>query len=61
MDNVDEIVANIPMNALADQLGVDPGTAETAVRQALPALLGGLQANASDPSGEASLAGGRRE
>jgi hypothetical protein len=57
MDNVDEIVANIPMNALADQLGVDPGTAETAVRQALPALLGGLQANAADPSGEASLAG----
>ena len=57
MDNVDEIVANIPMNALADQLGVDPGTAETAVRQALPALLRGLQANAADPSGEASLAG----
>jgi hypothetical protein len=57
MDNVDEIVANIPMNALADQLGVDPGTAETAVRQALPALLGGLQANVADPSGEASLAG----
>jgi hypothetical protein len=57
MDNVDEIVANIPMNALADQLGVDPGTAETAVRQALPALLGGLQANAADPFGEASLAG----
>jgi hypothetical protein len=57
MDNVDEIVANIPMNALADQLGVDPGTAETAVRQALPALLGGLRANAADPSGEASLAG----
>jgi hypothetical protein len=57
MDNVDEIVANIPMNALADQLGVDPATAETAVRQTLPALLGGLQANAADPSGEASLAG----
>ena len=57
MDNLDDIVAGIPMNALADQLGVDPQTAESAVRQALPALLGGLQANAADPAGAASLAG----
>jgi len=57
MDNVDDIVAGIPMNALADELGVDPNTAESAVRQALPALLGGLQANAADPAGAASLAG----
>jgi hypothetical protein len=56
MDNVDDIVAGIPMNALADQLGVDPQTAESAVRQALPALLGGMQANAADPAGAASLA-----
>src|SRR5215204_5237911 len=41
MENLDDIVAGIPMNALADQLGVDPTTAESAVRQALPALLGG--------------------
>ena len=57
MSNVDDIVASIPMNALADQLGVDAATAESAVRQALPALLGGLQANAADPAGAASLAG----
>lgn len=57
MDNLDDIVAGIPMNALADQLGVDPTTAESAVRQALPALLGGLQANAADPAGAASLTG----
>jgi hypothetical protein len=57
MDNVDDLVASIPMNALADQLGVDSATAESAVRQALPALLGGLQANAADPAGAASLAG----
>jgi hypothetical protein len=57
MDDLDDIVAGIPMNALADQLGVDPTTAESAVRQALPALLGGLQANAADPAGAASLAG----
>jgi hypothetical protein len=61
MDNLDDIVAGIPMNALADQLGVDPLTAESAVRQALPALLGGLQANAADPAGAASLAGALQE
>ena len=43
------------MESLAAQLGVDPGTAESAVREALPALLGGMQANASDPAGAASL------
>jgi hypothetical protein len=57
MSNVDEIVAGIPMQSLADQLGVDSATAESAVREALPALLGGMQANAADPAGEASLAG----
>ena len=57
MDKVDDFVAGIPMNALADQLGVDPNTAESAVRQALPALLGGMQANAADPAGAASLTG----
>ena len=57
MSNVDDIVAGIPMQSLADQLGVDQATAESAVREALPALLGGMQANATDPAGEASLAG----
>lgn len=57
MSNVDDIVAGIPMQSLADQLGVDQSTAESAVREALPALLGGMQANAADPAGEASLAG----
>lgn len=57
MSNVDDIVAGIPMQSLADQLGVDQQTAESAVREALPALLGGMQANAADPAGEASLAG----
>jgi hypothetical protein len=61
MDEVDDIVAGIPMNALADQLGVDLNTAKSAVRQALPALLGGMQANAADPAGAASLAGALNE
>lgn len=57
MSAVDDILQNIPMGQLASQLGVDEQTAESATRQAIPALLGGLQANAQDPAGAASLAG----
>ncbi len=57
MSATDEIMANIPLRDLAAQLGVDEATAEAATRQAIPALLGGMQANAADPAGAASLAG----
>jgi hypothetical protein len=57
MSETDEILANIPIQELAAQLGVDEATAEAATRQAIPALLGGMQANAADPAGAASLAG----
>ena len=55
MDPAEEILAQIPLGDLAQQLGVDQSTAEQAVRQAVPALLGGMQANAADPGGAASL------
>jgi hypothetical protein len=54
---VDDILSEIPMDQLAAQLGVDEATAEEAARQAIPALLGGMQANAEDPAGARSLAG----
>ena len=54
---VEDILAEIPMDQLAAQLGVDEATAEQATRQAIPALLGGMQANAEDPAGARSLAG----
>ena len=57
MSATDDILAGIPIQQLAAQLGVDETTAEAATRQAIPALLGGLQANADDPAGAASLAG----
>jgi hypothetical protein len=57
MSATDEILADIPLDQLAAQLGVDETTAEAATRQAIPALLGGLQANTQDPAGAASLAG----
>lgn len=56
MSAVDEILSRIPMDQLASQLGVDEASAEQAARQAVPALLGGMQANAQDPGGASSLA-----
>lgn len=54
--NLDDLIAQIPMDQLAAQLGVTPAEAEQSVRAALPALVGGMAANAADPDGEASLA-----
>jgi hypothetical protein len=56
MSPVDEILSQIPLSDLAAQLGTDEATAEQAARQALPALLGGIQANTDDPGGAASFA-----
>lgn len=56
MSPVDEILSQIPMQQLAGRLGVDERTAEQATRQALPALLGGIQANTEDPGGASSFA-----
>lgn len=56
MSPVDEILSQVPLGDLAARLGVDEATAESAVRSALPALLGGIQANADDPAGAASFA-----
>lgn len=55
MDPVEEILSQISMGQLADQLGTDEASAEQAARQAVPALLGGLQANAQDSGGAVSL------
>jgi hypothetical protein len=55
MSAVEEIMAAIPVDQLAQRVGADPDEVERAARTALPALLGGLQANASDPAGASSL------
>jgi len=56
MATIDDLLAQIPMDQLARQLGVEPDEAEELTRQALPALLGGMEANAQEPGGETSLA-----
>jgi len=55
MASLDELLSQIPLDRVAERLGVDRQTAETAVRAALPTLVGGLGANARDPEGAASL------
>ncbi len=61
MSAVDDILSRIPLADLATRLGVDEATAEQATRQALPALLGGIQANTADPGGAASFAEAARQ
>jgi hypothetical protein len=56
MSAVDDILSQIPLGQLAGQLGVNEQEAEQAARTALPALLGGIQANTDDPGGAASFA-----
>ena len=56
MSPVDEILSQIPLSDLAAMLGTDEATAEQASRQALPALLGGIEANTADPGGASSFA-----
>ena len=55
MSGLDDILSALPMDQLARQLGTDETTARQAASMALPALLGGMQANAADPQGAASL------
>jgi len=57
MSAVDEIMQQLPLGQLAGRLGTDEQTAAAAAQQAIPALLGGLHANAQDPAGAASLEG----
>jgi hypothetical protein len=56
MSAVEEIMAAIPVEQLAERVGAEPDEVERAARTALPALLGGLQANAADSAGASSLA-----
>ncbi len=55
MASLDELLSQVPIDRVAERLGVDRQTADTAVRAALPTLVGGLGANARNPEGAASL------
>lgn len=55
MADINELRASLPIDQIAARLGEDPDSVRRAVDLALPALVGGLQANVADPGGEASL------
>ncbi|MEV6431477.1 DUF937 domain-containing protein [Nocardia sp. NPDC051463] len=57
MNSFDDLLSQVPIAQIAEKLGVDESTATNAVTAALPTLLGGLQANATQPEGAASLVG----
>lgn len=55
MSAYDDILRSLPIDQLAQQLGADPQQVEAASAAVLPALLGGLQANASDGGSDSIL------
>lgn len=57
MSDIDDLRARLPIADIAAALGVDHATAEAAVAQALPALVGGLEHQAGEESSAQSLAG----
>ena len=57
MASLDDMVSQLPMDQIAQALGVDEATAAAATKKAIPALVQGMQANAtSDPAKAAALA-----
>ena len=52
---IDQLMNAIPTRQLAEAVGEDEATTRQAVQAALPALLGGLSANAQDTQGARSL------
>jgi hypothetical protein len=55
MPSIDDLLSQIPLGQLAGKLGVDEQTADRAARAAGTVLVGGMEANAQDPAGAASL------
>lgn len=54
---LDALLSQVPVGELAAKLGVDEDTALSAVKQALPGLLGGLAVNAASDEGKQQLEG----
>ncbi|MCH1882446.1 DUF937 domain-containing protein [Agrococcus sp. ARC_14] len=57
MSEIQQLIGQMPVQQIAQQAGVDEDQARQAIEAIVPALVGGMQANAHDPSGAQSLAG----
>jgi hypothetical protein len=51
LDNVQQHLGPNEINQISQQLGVDPGQAQSAIAAALPMMLGGMATHASQPGG----------
>lgn len=57
MSEIQQLLGQMPIQQIAQQAGVDENEARQAIEAIVPALVGGMQANAHDPAGAQSLAG----
>jgi hypothetical protein len=57
MSEIQQLIGRMPVQQIAQQAGVDEAEARQAIEAIVPALVGGMQANAHDPGGARSLAG----
>lgn len=55
MAGIEDLFSRIPVDQIAGMLGVDAEQVQQAAGKAVPALVEGMQANAQDPAGAASL------
>lgn len=55
MSALDDILGALPADAISQQVGASPDEVRAAAASVLPALLGGLQANAGDSAGAGSI------
>ncbi|HHX85904.1 MAG TPA: DUF937 domain-containing protein [Actinomycetales bacterium] len=55
MSAYDDILGSLDLDQLAARVGARPEEVRSAAQSVLPALLGGMRANAQDPAGEESL------
>lgn len=55
MADIQSLLDQIPVQQIARQLGVDEAQAQQAISTLVPALVGGMNANAQDSAGAASL------
>ena len=56
MSAIQDILGSLDLDQVAQYLGVDADTAQSAIQQAVPALLHGLQGEAADPNTATNLA-----
>ena len=55
MAGIDDILKSLPIDEIAQKLGVDPAVAAKAVEEGGATILSGLQSNAKTPDGAASI------